>query len=70
MAQFSNDEIKIVELSAPVWLKMLRERETRILDKIYGGFRSGQKDFLTDIAEYAVVREQIKEITNTLKQGE
>lgn len=64
--QFQPDELNIISYSAPIFLKMLREREKRILDRIYGEYRNGKKDFLEQIAEYAVVREQINEITTAL----
>lgn len=68
--QFSNDEMKIIGISGPIFVKMLRDRERKLLDKIYGAFRNGQKDFLTDIAEFAVIREQISEITSALKRND
>lgn len=70
MAHFQPDELKIISISAPIWLKLLRDRETRILNRLYGDYRNGKKDFLENVAEYALIREQILEITNSLKQYE
>lgn len=70
MATFQNDELKIIAISGPIWVKMLREREQRLLNKIYGGFRNSQKDFTADLAEFCVIRDQISEITNALKRND
>lgn len=67
MASFSADEVRLIEVGAPIFLKMLKDREKRIFDRIYGNFRNNQKDFLTDIAEFATIREQINEINNVIK---
>lgn len=71
---FDASEMKIISISAPVWLKMLREREKKIWDKIYGEFRNNKTDFTALIAEFACVRDQINEITKSLrlqdKQGD
>lgn len=71
---FDASEMKIISISAPTWLKMLRTREAKIFDKIYGEFRNGRTDFVALVAEFATIREQINEITKSLKlqdnQGE
>lgn len=60
------EEIRIIGISAPQLLGMLRTREERILGKIYGEFRNGKTDHLASLAEWASVRDQIHEINSVL----
>lgn len=70
MSTFQPDELNILAYSAPVFLKLFRDREKRVLDRLYGEYRSGKTDFTNLIAEYAVIREQIHEITTALASRE
>lgn len=63
---FTPDELRLLGVGGPVWLNMLRSREDRIIQKIYGEFRNGKTEFLPAIAELACVRDQIYEITSAL----
>jgi hypothetical protein len=51
-------------------MRMLREREERIMKTIYGEFSAGKTDFLARIAEFATVRSQVLELTSALKLNE
>lgn len=64
----TTDEVRIIGLCAPQLFKLLRQREERLLKKMYGEFRSGNRALLTVIAEWASVRDQLNEITNVLNQ--
>lgn len=66
---FSPDQLRMIGVGAPLWLQMLKDREDRIVSKIYGEFRNGKTDFLSLIAELACVRDQIHEITSALAQN-
>lgn len=68
--QFQADELKIIGLAGPVFIRMLREKERITLEKIYGDFRNGKTNFLTLIAEYATVRDQIKDIESALRKND
>ena len=73
MTEFSDDELRMLSVSGPVLLRMLRTREELILKKIYGDYRNGTLDQTARIAEFACVRDQIREIITALKlrdQGE
>ena len=61
-------DIRLIGLSAPVLLKLLRAREARLLGGIYGQFRAGKLDQTTALAEWASVRDQIHEIESVLRQ--
>lgn len=61
------DELRIIGMSGPAWIRMLRAREERILQKIYGEFRNGKFEHVAALAEFACVRDQINEITNAIK---
>jgi hypothetical protein len=64
------DELRLIHVSGPAWLRLLRAREERILAKLYGEFKNGNHDQLTTLAEFASVRDQINEINAALKQYE
>ncbi len=69
--KFADDEMRIVSLSAPVWLKMLADRERKVLNKIHGLFRNGKIEECTpELASFCEIREQISEITNALREQE
>ena len=68
MSKFTPDELRVISLSGGIWLKLLREREARILNRIYGEFRNGKTDHTAALAEFCSVRDQIQEITNSLRE--
>lgn len=73
MSNLSGDELRIITAYAPVLLKLLRNREARILSQIYGEFRNGKTEHTAKLAEFCSIRDQINEITNAAKlheQGE
>lgn len=61
------EEIRLLGISAPILLKLLRKREDRILNKIYGEFSNGKHDQLTNLAEWVSVRSQIHEMNSALQ---
>jgi len=66
--KFDQTELRVLGLSAPTILKMLREREARVLGKIYGEIRNGKPDQAMALAEFACIRDLINEITSALQQ--
>jgi hypothetical protein len=70
MAFYDDTEIKLLGLSAPALMKMLRHKEQRILGTLYGEFKGGKTDFLARIAEWSCVRDQIYDIESVLRQHE
>jgi hypothetical protein len=67
---FTDDELRMLGLCAPVILRMFKAREDRIISRMYGEFRNGKVDHLTAIAELACVRDQIHEIQSALARNE
>lgn len=65
MAKLYEDELRILAMAEPVILKMLRQREERILLALYGEFRNGNKNLGERVAEFVCVRDQINELTAT-----
>lgn len=64
------EEIRLLGISAPVLLRLLKKREDRILNKIYGEFTTGKHDQLTNLAEWVSVRSQIHEMNSALRNNE
>lgn len=66
MAHFSPDEVKILHLAGPIFVKMLQDKERKLLLKLYGAYRNKLTD--TDmremICEFSILREMQREITN------
>ncbi len=62
------DELRLIAVSGPAWLRLLSAREQRILAKMYGEFKNGNHDQLTLLAEFASVRDQIHEIHQAINQ--
>lgn len=69
MNGFTPDELRMIGVGGPLWLRLLKAREERIVNKIYGEFKNNKTDQLLNIAELACVRDQINEITAALKQN-
>lgn len=67
MTALTPDELRIIGMAGPAWIRMLRAREERIVSKMYGEFRNGRTDFIAGMAELACVRDQIHEIENSIK---
>lgn len=65
---FNEDELRLIAVSGPLWLRMLSTRADRIIAKMHGEFRNGRTDHLASLAELACVRDQQHEITSALKQ--
>jgi len=64
--KFTAEEIKRLALGAPLFLSSLKEREAAVLSRIHTAFRGGQTDFLKEVTEYVIIREQIKEFQQAL----
>lgn len=64
--KFTDEEIKRISLGAPAFLRSLEAREAAVLSRIHIEFRSGKTDFLKEITEYVVLREQIREFKTAL----
>ncbi len=65
----SADELRLVALCAPQLLKLLEAREERILNRIYGEWRSGKTKHLASLAEWVSVRDQLSEIKTALRNN-
>lgn len=65
---WSETDIRLMGLAAPVIVKMLRKREASILNRIQGEFRSDKTEFRASLAEWVCVRDQIHEIEMILNQ--
>lgn len=65
---FTPEEIRIIGLAAPQVLKLLENREERILNKIYGEWQNGKIEHTAALAEWACVRSQMNEIKTVLSQ--
>lgn len=68
--EFSDDELRVMALSAPMIFRMLKNKEEKIVARMYGNFRNGQTEHLATIAELACVRDLIHEINAALFRGE
>lgn len=66
---FTPDELRQIGASGPVWVGMLRSREERLISRIYGAYKNGERDHLLSIAELACIRDQINEIVSAIKQN-
>ncbi len=66
---FTSEELRVMGMAGPVWIRMLRSREETILKRIYGEIRNGNTDHLMALAEFACVRDQINEITSAMRQN-
>lgn len=67
---FSPDDLRIIGITGPTLLRMLKEREEMIVSRIYGEYRAGKTEFLALIAELACVKDQISEIKSAILQNE
>lgn len=69
---FDPDELRIVALSGDLWLKMLKGKEKKLLDKLYGQFRNGEsaEKTLQTVAEFCVIRDQFSEINAALRKSQ
>ena len=67
MTALTPDELRVIGMAGPQFIRMLRKREEIIIAKMYGEFRNGKTDFLTGMAELACVRDQIFEIESAIK---
>lgn len=67
MNGFTDDELRMIGVGGPLWLKMLRAREARLISRMHGEFRNGKIDQLPFIAELAVLRDIIHEIESALR---
>lgn len=73
MAHFSPDEVKILQLAAPIFIKMLQDKERKLLLKLYGAYRNklGDHEMREMICEFSVIREMQREINNPdIQQGD
>lgn len=70
MAHFAPDEVKILQLAGPIFIKMLQDKERKLLLKLHGAYRNGAKDneFRDMICEFSVIREMQREILNPVTQ--
>lgn len=66
----TNEELRMLGVSSPVLIKMLKTKEERLIAKMYGEFRNGKVDHLTALAELSVIRELIHEINSAFARLE
>ena len=67
---FTKEELKLLAVSGPTWIRMLRSRQERVIARMHAEFNSGSTDHLAYVAQIVSIREQINEITSALKQNE
>lgn len=65
---FADEELRMMGLAGPIWIRMLKRREERTISRIYGEFRGGKSDHLAAIAELACIRDLINDINNAIEQ--
>jgi hypothetical protein len=65
----SPDQFRKLALAAPEYLALIHKRERLTLDKLYAGYKNAEsaESLMRLLAEYAVIRDQIHELTTTLK---
>lgn len=68
MLQLNSDEIRVIGLAGPALISMLRVREERVIARMYGAFRNGERDHLTAVAELACIRGIIEETETAIRQ--
>ena len=68
--RMAEDELRMLGMSAPTLLKLLRAREARVLGRMHAEFKAGNRDQLTNLAEFATIRDQINDITSALRAFE
>ncbi len=56
------DEARILAISAPALLPIIRRRQEQSLSRLLGFFRSGLTDLSPAVAEYAAFTELLREI--------
>lgn len=66
MSKYLPEELAQLGHSAHVWLKLLQAREARVLNELIAEFHAGTEDYRPLVTEFAVIRDQIKEIENAL----
>lgn len=62
----TSDEVLILGHAAPAILRMLKEKEEKLVSKMYGEFRSGKVDHISSLAELACLRDLTHEINRAL----
>lgn len=66
------EQYRKLALAAPEYLDLLRKREKITLDRLYAGYKNADSPeaIMRLLAEYSVIRDQIHELTTTLKLNE
>lgn len=65
---FTADEARLLGVSTPQILKILRLREKNLLDRIYGEVKQGNLNQAAALAEFGCLRDIQNDIENTLKR--
>lgn len=68
MIQLGSDELRVIGLAGPALITLLRAREERVISRMYGAFRNGERDHLTAVAELSCVRSIIEDVENAIRQ--
>lgn len=63
---YTTEELRMIAVSAPVWLRLLEVRQTRILDRIHGEFSNGTHEQVANLATLTCIRDQINEIKQSI----
>lgn len=64
----TQDEVRLLGLAAPQILKLMQEREKRVLARMYGEFKNSKQDQFMNVAEFACIRDIINDINSALRQ--
>lgn len=70
MTNFTEDEMRVIRAMYPPFIRMLEEKERRLLDQIVSKYHNGKTDFLPEVAQFTIIREQRRDIETALKREE
>lgn len=68
--KLSDTEVRLLGLSAPQLMKLLTEREERLLNKLYGELKNGRLEQTAALIEFATIRDLKNDITTALRRHE
>lgn len=68
--RFSEDEVRLMGVGAPSVLKLVRDRQRAVCDRIYAQVKNGNLSLTAELAEYACLRDIETDLTNTLRRFE
>lgn len=64
------DELRLMGMAAPQILKLLKTREERVLQRMHATFKAGDEHQISNLAEFATLRDLINDVNSALRQFE